>query len=79
MRICCERMRAQLERGCPRHDDPYLCPDRLVVHSAEFGVWGLVVRGEGRMAVPIAFCPWCGTRLAGLGEAARSSVGKDPA
>ena len=64
MRICCEGMRAQLEKRCPRHDDPYRCPDRLVVHSAEFGVWGLIVHDGGRTAVPIAFCPWCGAKLA---------------
>jgi hypothetical protein len=35
-----------------------------VIHSPRFGVWGLIVHDGGRTAVPITFCPWCGTRLA---------------
>ncbi|WP_460363473.1 DUF6980 family protein [Actinocorallia lasiicapitis] len=56
-------MRYQLSRRCEKHVDPYECPDRVVVHSERYGVWGLIIHDGGRAVVGISFCPWCGQKL----------------
>ncbi|GAA3234373.1 hypothetical protein GCM10010468_67430 [Actinocorallia longicatena] len=61
--MCCADMRYQVTRRCAQHDDPFECPDRVIVHSVEFGVWGLVIHDGGRAVVEISFCPWCGAKL----------------
>jgi len=63
MDVCCADMRHQLTLACDRHADPYECPERLVAHSAEFGIWGLILHDGGRAVVGINFCPWCGAAL----------------
>lgn len=63
MSLCCVDMRRQLTHRCERHDDPFACPDRVVVHAPEHRLWGLVVHDGGRSVIGINFCPWCGAKL----------------
>jgi hypothetical protein len=62
---CCERMATELSRVCPEHSDRFACPDALV-HRFGDGRIGLIVHDGGKSSVLIAFCPWCGARLAAL-------------
>ena len=60
---CCLRMKENVERTCDQHENPYDCPDRLVVHWPDKDFYGLIVHDGGSSAVQIHFCPWCGTEL----------------
>ena len=60
---CCAEMDAALDHGCREHDDPFACPDALVIHHAPFGEWGLIVHDGGPSYVLISHCPWCGADL----------------
>jgi hypothetical protein len=44
---CCEAMARQANWRCDRHDDPFDCPDAVVVFSARFQEYGLIVHGRG--------------------------------
>jgi hypothetical protein len=56
-------MAAQAEHRCDRHEDVLTCPDALVLFTARFREYGLIVHDGGGSSVGIAFCPWCGRRL----------------
>ncbi|MER5781782.1 hypothetical protein ABT104_08665 [Streptomyces mobaraensis] len=60
---CCETMTRRLDWHCETHADVYDCPDALVVFSAKFREYGLVVHDGGTSSIGIDFCPWCGRRL----------------
>jgi hypothetical protein len=60
---CCEAMARQVDWHCDRHEDPYDCPDAVVVFSARIRAYGLIVHDGGRSSLEIRFCPWCGRRL----------------
>lgn len=62
VRSCCSDMAAQTAWRCEDHDDPWECPDALIVTFSD-GRRGLPVRDGGSSAITIAFCPWCGTSL----------------
>lgn len=55
-------MRSQIDWHCAQHDDPYDCPDALVIRFPD-GRFVLPVRNGGTAFSPIAFCPWCGADL----------------
>ena len=58
-------MRYYVEYTCDTHPDRGDCPDCLVDYSEESNRYGLMIRNEaGGGAVSIAYCPWCGTKLA---------------
>lgn len=63
---CCDRMRADLAHVCNVHQDRFDCPDALVAEIR--GGYGLMVHDGGRSVIEIAFCPWCGEKLPGIGE-----------
>jgi len=61
---CCEMMRSNVENGCVQHPDRFECPDALVNYSELSGAYGLIVHDGGSSFIEIAFCPWCGAKLA---------------
>jgi hypothetical protein len=60
---CCDSMAGHLAWSCDMHDDPYDCPDAVVVRDAK-GRYGVPVHDGGRSYIAIGFCPWCGQALA---------------
>ncbi|MEV6028376.1 hypothetical protein [Streptomyces sp. NPDC052036] len=62
-RHCCAAMTEQVNRRCERHDDAFTCPDALILFTARFQEYGLVVHDGGTASIGIDFCPWCGQRL----------------
>jgi hypothetical protein len=56
-------MSAQVDFVCEQHQDPDLCPDKLVTYIPRFREYGLLVHDGGSSVCVIGFCPWCGTRL----------------
>lgn len=65
---CCAEMAQQraVSYSCSLHEDPYECPDVLVIRAQD-GTHGLPVRDGGRSGgrsfVIIQHCPWCGSVL----------------
>jgi hypothetical protein len=56
-------MTTQINYRCDQHPDPYDCPDNLVVYSAKFDEYGLIVHDDGGHSyVTVQFCPWCGAK-----------------
>ena len=69
---CCEKMQDQLDVTCPdHHDDMSQCPDSLVARFSSRD-YGLRVHDGGTAVMPIDYCPWCGTRLIGPWQAAKT-------
>ncbi|WP_328387574.1 DUF6980 family protein [Nocardia sp. NBC_00416] len=62
-RHCCEMMTSNLDWECQLHQDPYDCPDALVIFIAKFAEYGLIIHDGGTSFVAIDFCPWCGASL----------------
>lgn len=60
---CCDRLSEAIAVRCSDHDDPYECPDVLVVYVEKFDEYGLVIHDGGSSYVVIQYCPWCGRRL----------------
>ncbi|MBC2879422.1 hypothetical protein K7I03_27330 [Streptomyces mobaraensis] len=56
-------MTRRLNWHCDTHADAFACPDALVVFSARFREYGLIVHDGGISRIGIGFCPWCGQRL----------------
>jgi hypothetical protein len=54
-------MQDDLERVCAMHADRSDCPDALIGRAGEG--YGLMIHDGGSSMIPIAYCPWCGTRL----------------
>ena len=63
MKMCCEAMKYHTENHCGVHDDPFECPDRLVLFDEESGRYGLIIHDGGQSYIQIDYCPWCGRRL----------------
>ncbi len=60
---CCEAMARQVNWHCDHHHDPYDCADVVILFSARFQEYGLIIHDGGRSSIGIDFCPWCGQRL----------------
>ncbi|GLV52262.1 hypothetical protein TBS_28280 [Thermobispora bispora] len=60
---CCAEMTRRVAWRCAEHDDPFDCPDAVVIFDARFQEYGLIVRDGGRSFIEIHYCPWCGSRL----------------
>ena len=63
MKHCCDHMKNALVFSCPDHEDPFACPDCVMVYDERFDEYGLAIHDGGTSSLAIAFCPWCGTRL----------------
>lgn len=62
---CCDDMTYRLIMRCPDHEDPYDCPDVVVVRSKR-GEYGLPIHDGGESYIAIGHCPWCGKALGQL-------------
>ena len=60
---CCAEMTRRVTWRCAEHDDPFECPDVVVIFGARFQEYGLIVHDGGRSFIEIGYCPWCGSRL----------------
>lgn len=60
---CCARLAEQLDWTCEIHDDPFECPDALIIRDHETGIVGLPIHDGDFSYLPIFYCPWCGTAL----------------
>jgi hypothetical protein len=56
-------MAAQVNRTCPQHPDPDMCPDKLVAYTPRFNEYGLLIHDGGTSFIVIRYCPWCGKEL----------------
>lgn len=56
-------MARQLSHTCEQHDDPFDCPDNLIVYFPRFDEYGIIIHDGGSSVLTIAHCPWCGRRL----------------
>ena len=56
-------MQESITLTCSTHLDPFDCPDVLVTYIEKFDEYALIVHDGGTGAIPIKFCPWCGTNL----------------
>ena len=64
---CCHDMASALAFSCAQHDNPFECPDGLIVYNEQVGVYGIPVHDGGWSYVTVSFCPWCGQRLSAVG------------
>lgn len=60
---CCQDMNRHTGRMCDEHDDPYECPDYVIVYSSRFDEYGLVIHDGGCSSYTISYCPFCGEKL----------------
>lgn len=60
---CCIIMSGQINYVCEKHDDPFDCPDYLIVYTSKFDEYGLIFHDGGSSFSEISFCPWCGSKL----------------
>jgi hypothetical protein len=59
---CCESFKHHTEWTCPDHEDPFDCPDALIVRAGASG-WGFPIRDGGSSVVALTHCPWCGSSV----------------
>jgi hypothetical protein len=64
-------MDSDLSRKCDIHEARPDCPDALV--TVVDGGYGLMIHDGGSSVVEISFCPWCGSKLPGIGERKHST------
>lgn len=60
---CCEDMDYHANYKCEIHDEPFECPDQLVVFYEQDSKYGLIIHDGGSSSIEILFCPWCGKEL----------------
>lgn len=56
-------MALQLSHTCEQHDDPFDCPDHLIIYVAKFDEYGIIIHDGTSSKLSIAHCPWCGSKL----------------
>jgi hypothetical protein len=59
---CCQQLASQMLWSCEIHDDPFACPDVVIVRTVR-GRFGLPIHDGGSSYVDISHCPWCGSLL----------------
>jgi len=62
MVYCCEALAIHTRR-CKDHDDPWDCPDSVIVTTSSSSGYGLPIRDGGTSFIEIRYCPWCGSDL----------------
>ncbi|WP_445489601.1 DUF6980 family protein [Niallia sp. 03133] len=60
---CYEDMTYHANFTCDLHNDPYVCPDKLILFNEKEKDYGLIIHDGGSSSIEITFCPWCGARL----------------
>lgn len=61
LEYCCDELRYHVEVRCPEHQDPFDCPDAVIIRTSKG--FGLPVRDGGTSCIRIRHCPWCGRSL----------------
>ena len=58
-------MEHNLAHRCDMHNDPFKCPDRVVVGPDDLnaGGYGIPIHDGGSSYIRFDYCPWCGTNL----------------
>lgn len=59
----CSHMAYHVTFKCDEHDDPWQCPDYIIVYTPKFNEYGIPVRDGGASNIVISHCPWCGIKL----------------
>jgi hypothetical protein len=58
-------MRSNVEKTCDQHENREDCPDCLIAYWPSSKTYGIMIHDGGSSAIEIAYCPWCGSKLAG--------------
>lgn len=48
---------------CDVHENPFECPDKIIIFDEKDNDYGLIIHDGGSSALEITFCPWCGSKL----------------
>lgn len=62
-RYPCVHLAYHLTQTCRQHEDPWECPDHVIVYNAKYDEYGIPIRDGGSSQVLIRHCPWCGIEL----------------
>lgn len=60
---CCEDMTYHANFKCDIHENPFECPDKIIISDEKHNDYGLIIHDGGSSSIGIAFCPWCGSTL----------------
>lgn len=60
---CCEDMTYHASFKCDFHDNPFECPDKIIIFDKKDNEYGLIIHDGGSSSIGIIFWPWCGLRL----------------
>ncbi|MEU6370594.1 hypothetical protein ABZ876_33945 [Streptomyces sp. NPDC046931] len=56
-RHCCAAMTDRVNRRRDQHDDPFSCPDALILFTGRFREYALIVHDGGASGIGVDFCP----------------------
>jgi hypothetical protein len=62
-RFPCVHIAYQVTQRCQEHEDPWDCPDHVLVYDPRYDEYGIPIRDGGSSQVGILHCPWCGIEL----------------
>ncbi|MCM3160810.1 DUF6980 family protein [Metabacillus litoralis] len=60
---CCEDMDYHANFECEIHENPFECPDKIIIFDERNNEYGLIIHDGGASSISIDFCPWCGSKL----------------
>lgn len=61
--FCCEYMNYHANFRCDFHENPYACPDSMILFTEKSNDYGIIIHDGGSATITINFCPWCGATL----------------
>lgn len=62
---CCDDLKFEITRSCELHENPYDCPDVIVLRIGYGDTVGMPIHDGGRSWIQITYCPWCGEKFEG--------------
>lgn len=62
-KLCCEYMDYHVSFTCALHENPYDCPDQILIFDEACNEYGIIIHDGGSSNIKIHFCPWCGKKL----------------
>lgn len=65
---CCNDMDYHANFKCDLHDNPFDCPDQIIIYDVSDDDYGLILHDGGSSRIGIYYCPWCGSKLQCLKE-----------
>jgi hypothetical protein len=60
---CCEDIAYHANFECEIHENPYKCPNKIIIFDKRNNDYGLIIHDGGTSSISIDFCPWCGSKL----------------